>query len=191
MTENVSKTALIALGANVPSAAGSPRRTLEEALSFLDRRGIRVAARSRWYASPAYPPGAGPDFVNGAAVLETGLSPDALLAALHAVERALGRDRRRRWAPRVCDLDLLACGDALLPDPETHAAWRDLAPGAQATETPEGLILPHPRLQDRGFVLAPLAEIAPDWIHPALGLSVRDLLAALPPGALAGLDPID
>jgi 2-amino-4-hydroxy-6-hydroxymethyldihydropteridine diphosphokinase len=181
---------LIALGANLLSPAGPPRATLDAALSALAARGVGVAARSRWYATPAFPPGAGPDFVNGAAALSTDLAPGALLAELHAVERELGRDRRRRWAPRACDLDLLACGEQVLPDRATASAWMALDPAAHAAEAPPALVLPHPRLHERGFVLRPLADVAPDWVHPILGLSVRDMLAALPPAALEGVAPL-
>jgi len=181
---------LIALGANLPSRAGPPQATLEAALAALEARGIAVAARSRWRRSPAFPPGAGPDYVNGAAALATGLSPGAVLDALHAVERELGRDRRRRWEARVCDLDLLACGDLVLPDRETARKWIALPPEAAAERAPAGLVLPHPRLHERGFVLAPLADIAPDWRHPILGLSVREMLAALPDGALDGIETL-
>lgn len=176
----------IALGANLPSPAGPPRETLEAALAALGPD-IRVVARSPWYATPAFPPGAGPDFVNGAATIETALAPAATLARLHEIERALGRDRRRRWAPRACDLDLLFCGDAVLPDRETVAAWMALEPARQANEAPPGLMLPHPRLHERGFVLRPLADVAPDWRHPILGATVAEMLAALPPEALAGV----
>lgn len=182
---------LIALGANLPSAAGSPQAALEDALFRLAARGIEVAARSRWWASPAFPAGSGPDYVNGAAALATGLSPSALLAELHEVEAELGRRRAGRWEARVCDLDLLAWEDLILPDAATQAKWRDLPAAEQARHAPRQLILPHPRLQDRGFVLAPLAEIAPLWRHPGLGASVAELLAALPVTALAGLRPRD
>lgn len=185
-----SKMYAIALGANLPSPAGTPRATLEAALAALAARGVRLVARSRWYATPAFPPGSGPDFVNGAATVETALAPEALLGLLHEVERTLGRDRRRRWAPRACDLDLLLCGDATLPDRATVAAWMALDPARQAAEAPPGLVLPHPRLHERGFVLLPLADVAPDWVHPVLGAPVRDLLAALPPAALAGAAPL-
>jgi 2-amino-4-hydroxy-6-hydroxymethyldihydropteridine diphosphokinase len=180
---------LIALGANLPSATGSPRDTLEAALARLEARGVEVTARSAWYRTPAYPPGAGPDYLNGAAALQTGLAPEALLAELGAVEEALGRRRDRRWGPRVCDLDLIAAGDAVLPDAATALAWIRRT-GDERMAVPERLILPHPRLQERGFVLRPLADVAPDWRHPLLGTTVAEMLAALPPEALEGMEPL-
>ncbi len=177
---------LIALGANLPSPAGPPRATLEAALDALEAEGVAVVGRSRWYRTPAFPPGAGPDFVNGAAALETDMAPQALLSALHRIERALGRDRRRRWAPRACDLDLLAWGAEVAPDAASVAGWIALDPAAQAERAPAGLVLPHPRLHERGFVLRPLADVAPDWVHPVLGRSVREMLAALAGGGARG-----
>jgi 2-amino-4-hydroxy-6-hydroxymethyldihydropteridine diphosphokinase len=181
---------LIALGANLPSRQGGPRETLEAALDELSAHGLAVAAASRWYRTPAFPAGTGPDFVNGAARLEGRLDPAAAMAALHAVERRFGRTRARRWEPRVCDLDLLAADDCVLPDAAVVRAWMAMAAEDQARSTPPGLILPHPRMHERGFVLAPLADVAPDWVHPLLGQSVRQMLAALPASARSGMAPI-
>ena len=182
---------LIALGANLPSALGAPRETLEAALAALASRGIAVTRRSRWYRTPAFPPGSGPDFVNGVAVAESGLAAGEILAALHAVEQELGRVRGRRWGPRACDLDLLGGDDLVLPDPGTVEAWMNLPEAERGGAAPSGLILPHPRLTERAFVLAPLAEVAPDWRHPLLGLTARDLAARLPPGELAAVTPLE
>jgi 2-amino-4-hydroxy-6-hydroxymethyldihydropteridine diphosphokinase len=182
--------ALVALGANLASGAVGPRRALEAAVAAMAGAGLVVSARSRWYRSPAFPPGSGPDYVNGAVKLDAPPPPAPLLETLHAIERRLGRTRSRRWEPRVCDLDLIAADALVLPDPATVQRWMALGPDAQRAEAPSSLVLPHPRLQDRGFVLRPLADIAPDWRHPILGATVADMLAALPAAALAGIEPI-
>lgn len=184
--------ALIALGANLPIAGGNIAETLEEALELLGCiDGISVTGRSNWYRSPAFPPGSGPDFVNGVAALETSLTPESLLASLHAVEAELGRVRPARWAPRVCDLDLIAIGGAVLPDRATVERWMAIDLGKAQTVTPPHLILPHPRMHERGFVLAPLADVAPDWRHPVTGRTVTELLAALPERELTEIRPLD
>lgn len=147
------------------------------------------ASLSRLWRSPAWPPG-GPPYVNAAMAIRTRLPPDDLLAALHGVEGAFGRERRARWAARTLDLDLLALGDLVHPDAATQARWRALDPERQGREAPEGLVLPHPRLQDRAFVLLPLREVAPGWRHPLLGLDASGMLRALPPGAADGVEPL-
>ncbi len=181
---------LIALGSNTPGAAGGSEETLDSALDAIERKGMRISARSRWWRTPAYPPGSGPDFVNGAIRVEATLTPGEVMARLHAIEESLGRTRRRRWEPRTCDLDLLAAGDAVLPDREEAGRWMRLDPGLQAEVAPGMLILPHPRMHERAFVLGPLAEVAPDWRHPLTGLSVREMRDALPPAAFAGMTPL-
>ncbi len=157
---------LIALGANLPSDSfGSPRETLEAALAELERRGVRVVRRSRWYESAPVPPSGQPWYVNGVAAVETSLDPVALLAALHEVEQEFGRVRGARNAARVVDLDLIAYGEEVRPGPE--------AP-----------ILPHPRAAERAFVLLPLVEVAPGWRLPGAGpdATLAVLIARLPQG---------
>ena len=112
------------------------------------------------------------------------MSPAAMLDLLHRIEGEMGRERLQRWGQRTLDLDLIACDDMVLPDRETHAAWRNLPPEEQVQRTPERLILPHPRLQDRAFVLVPLADVAPDWRHPVLNLTVLEMRDALDPADL-------
>ena len=183
--------ALIALGANMPAAGRAPASTLSRALALLGAvPGISVARVSRWYRTPAWPPGSGADFVNGAAALGSALPPATLMARLHEVEDRLGRTRTLRWGPRACDLDLLGMGDLVLPDPETVSRWMALAPGAAAAGTPDRLLLPHPRLHERAFVLVPLLDVAPGWRHPVLGRTVAEMRAALPPERLAEIVPL-
>lgn len=136
------------------------------------------------------PAGSGPDYANAAATLRTTLGPQELLALLHEIEARFGRDRGTgRWSSRVLDLDLIGYHDLVMPDRETLQKWMALPLERQKVDAPDTLILPHPRLQDRGFVLAPLAEIAPGWIHPVTGQSIAGMLAALPDAALHGMAP--
>ncbi len=182
---------LVAIGSNLSSPARSVSESVAVALELLGASDmIELSAQSRMFRTPAYPPGSGPDFVNAACEVTTSLSPGALLDVLHSVEAELGRTRTNRWEARVLDLDLLACGDLVLPDSVVVDRWIALPQDAQMARAPDQLILPHPRLQDRGFVLAPLADIAADWMHPRLGLSVAEMLARLPAKDLDGIWPL-
>jgi len=153
---------LVGVGGNLPSPLGSPVVTCQAALAHLERGGVTIAALSPWYETAPVPVSDQPWFVNAVARVTTALSPADLLTLMHAVETELGRMRTVPNAARVVDLDLLAYGDAV-------------------NTGPEGPLLPHPRLQDRAFVLFPLRDVAPAWRHPALGLGVGDLIERLPP----------
>lgn len=133
---------------------------------------------SRLYDTPAFPAGSGPNFVNAVFAVRTTQKPEAILALLHAIEEAAGRVRDVRWGPRTLDLDLLAYDDLIWPDLDVWTGWYDLSPEQQTQLVPDGLVLPHPRLQDRAFVLVPLVDIAPTWVHPVLELSAEDMLDA-------------
>ena len=183
---------LIAFGANLPFEGSPPAETLRLAVKALSKEGVSVRAVSRFFATPCFPAGAGPDYVNAAAVLdcEKTIDPASLLARLHAIEARYGRERLQRWGMRTLDIDLLAFGDSVLPNRETHHHWQNLPPEAQAGQAPDQLILPHPRLQDRAFVLVPLADVAPDWAHPVSGLTVRQMLDALPQADRDAVKPL-
>jgi len=183
---------LIAMGANQPAGTMAPKNTLEHAIAMMGEFRLVVVAVSQWYKTPAFPPGAGPDFVNAAVRVETDLDPKDVLAALHRIEDALGRTRQARWEPRVCDLDLIAFGDRVLPDREAVAALMGVGPEvAGAMPAPAELILPHPRMHERGFVLVPICDVAPDWSHPILGQTALALRDQLSDAALAEVEPLD
>lgn len=182
--------ALISIGSNDLSFWGSPQEMLEYVLAQIARVAAGPVTASRLFKTPAFPKGIGPDFVNAAARFETALGPSEVLKTLHEIEAEAGRKRVVRWGQRTLDLDLLALGDAVLPDQETYQTWRDLPLAAQMQQAPDALILPHPRLTERAFVLVPLSEIAPDWRHPVDGKTIAALCAALPAEDRAEVVPI-
>jgi 2-amino-4-hydroxy-6-hydroxymethyldihydropteridine diphosphokinase len=158
--------ALIALGGNI----GDVRETFDRALAMLCRDdAVRLTARSSDYRTPPWGVTDQPPFVNAVIAIATSLAPHDLFARAVQVERALGRDRsrERRWGPRAIDLDLLAYDDLTLSEAE--------------------LTLPHPRLFERAFVLAPLAEIAPN--RAIAGIRVRDALARVDASGIEKLPP--
>ena len=145
----------IALGSNL----GDSQQILCAALATLhDPPTVDVTAQSSLYQTVAIGPPQ-PDILNACALINTTLSPHALLARLLHIERTFGRVRDQRWGPRTLDLDLIFYGQTILTEP--------------------GLHLPHPRFRERGFVLIPLAEIAPTWCDPVSGQSVQALCAAV------------
>jgi len=142
----------IALGSNI----GDSRATLEGALIKLaETSGITLKSHSSWYKTAPVGPSQ-PDYLNGCALLEVELNPHELLKNLLGIEQEFGRERKEHWGPRTLDLDLLLFEDLIL-------------------ETPD-LQIPHPRMTQRGFVLVPLAEIAPDWIEPVSKLKISELV---------------
>ena len=158
--------ALLALGGNV----GDVRATLDAAVAMLcDGKSVRLLARSSDYRTPPWGVADQAPFVNLALLVDTALSPEALLARALEVERVLGRNRanEQRWGPRPVDIDVIAYDDLSLDEP--------------------GLTLPHPRLFERAFVLVPLAEIVPDRI--IAGMRVREGLAKLDQAGIEKLQP--
>ena len=164
----------------MPSVVGGPLDTLRAALAHLNSDSFQFVTKSSFYKTPCFPKGAGPDYVNAVAGFHTRLGPSAVLDLLHEVEAEFGRQREQRWGMRTLDLDLLAYGDDVVPDLDSYKIWQELPLELQKTKAPEHLILPHPRLHERAFVLVPFREIAPDWRHPVLGKTITELCDALP-----------
>ncbi|MGF1544467.1 MAG: 2-amino-4-hydroxy-6-hydroxymethyldihydropteridine diphosphokinase [Parvularculaceae bacterium] len=152
---------LIGFGSNLPFRGAAPAAIVGAALRAVDDA-FGVARVSRLYGSPAWPDPSAPAYVNAAASLASAPEPLTLMAGLLAIERAFGRRRGVANAPRTLDLDLLDHDGQVLD----HAG-------------PPRLVLPHPRLHERDFALAPLIDVAPDWVHPTLGRTGAELLDAL------------
>ncbi|MEM9579316.1 MAG: 2-amino-4-hydroxy-6-hydroxymethyldihydropteridine diphosphokinase [Pseudomonadota bacterium] len=178
---------LIALGANVPTEHNFPAQTLADAVAALAATGFAIRAVSRFFRTPCFPAGAGPDYVNAAVAVQSAWSARGILHRLHAIEAEFGRARTQRWGARTLDLDLLAIGGAVLPDEAGYRKWQALDPDLQAKAAPDELILPHPRIQDRGFVLVPLSDIAPNWRHPVLKRTTAQMLSDLAPEQTADI----
>jgi 2-amino-4-hydroxy-6-hydroxymethyldihydropteridine diphosphokinase len=146
----------IALGANMPSPVGPPAVTLRHALEAMAKHGVRVVAVSRFYETPAWPDASMPAYVNAVAKIETKLLPGELMRTLLVIEKAFGRVRKTKWEPRSLDLDLIDYGGLVSDAPH--------------------LMLPHPWMHERAFVLKPLADVAPGWRHPDTGQDIGTLL---------------
>ncbi len=181
---------LIALGSNLPEPEGDVTANLTRALAEMAANGLVIRAVSRFFATPCFPVGAGPDYVNAAICVATQKTPQAVLDTLHSIETRMGRTRDTRWGMRTLDLDLIAADAAVLPDAKTVQNWITLPADQQTLRAPDTLIVPHPRVADRAFVLVPLLDIAPDWCHPLSGLSVAQMCALLPPEDIQAVRPI-
>jgi 2-amino-4-hydroxy-6-hydroxymethyldihydropteridine diphosphokinase len=145
-------TAYISIGSNL----GNRQNNCERALSLLGKRGITIVKRSSMIETEPWGFKDQPKFINLVVEIQTELEPGELLRSLKEIESELGRTEAVRWGPRSIDLDILFYDDAVINSPE--------------------LVIPHPHIQGREFVLRPLYEIAPDKVHPVLKKSVGELL---------------
>jgi 2-amino-4-hydroxy-6-hydroxymethyldihydropteridine diphosphokinase len=151
---------LVALGSNRSGPWGNPEETVTHALRELDRNGMRLVGASRLMVTAPFGKPNQPLFVNAVARVSTHLPPEALLARLHAIEKSAGRRRHLRWGSRTLDLDII----------DYHGLIRP---------APSRLVLPHPGIRERVFVLKPIAELAPGWLHPVVRESAKHLLRRL------------
>ena len=171
---------LIALGSNISLGRVQPVEIIKRAITELRETHVNLVSLSRFYESPAYPEGSGPNFINSVVKVEANYSPHGILQKLHEIEEKFERQRNSRWGVRTLDLDLIAMEGQVFPSNELFQYWFDLSLSEQKVKTPNELILPHPRIQDRVFVLSPLLDIEPNWIHPILNKTVAQLYEELP-----------
>ena len=161
MNENMGSQLFIGLGANLtPDGYASPREGCIAAVSALADEGVHLSAMSNWYESAPVPISDQPWYLNAVAEAATELDAASALVALHRIERRFGRVRTELNAARVLDLDLLDF--------------------AGTVSDASDLVLPHPRLHERAFVLLPLCELCPDWVHPLSGIRIQDLISTIP-----------
>ena len=172
---NMSSAAFIALGSNSTHEGLSSLDLLKQAVLEIYGSNLHLQAISRFFINPAYPIGSGPDFVNAVVQVRTHEKAENVMEFLHSIEKKFGRLRLKRWGERTLDLDLLAFGQTVAPNKSVYSYWHDLDLQNQKCKIPTDLILPHPRMHERAFVLIPLLDIAPYWIHPILNKSTDEL----------------
>ena len=170
---------IVAIGSNQRLINSSSSDVLSTALSRIAVSVGPITSLSRFFRTPAFPKGSGPDFVNAALVVRAQGSANEILEKLHAIEHELGRVRETRWGQRTIDIDLIAVDQNILPDSKTFKKWQLLPFSQQTKIAPDQLVLPHPRMQDRAFVLAPMMDLCPDWIHPVIQKSVSQMYDVL------------
>lgn len=158
---------ILALGSNVAGHWGSPRDILNRAIHQLDKAPLKVNAISHWYTSDPLGQVRQPPYLNLTLTLETDLSARQLRILTKRLESAAGRRPGVRWGPRPLDVDIVDFRGRVVGWPPPR--------GARPV-----LVLPHPEAHRRGFVLRPIADFAPKWRHPALGLTVAQLLRRQP-----------
>lgn len=156
---------LVAIGANLPSRFGTPVETIRAAIDALNIDGVKVSKASRVWLTAPVPVSDQPWYHNTVVEVETGFDAFQLLSVLHKIESEFGRVRYERNEPRVLDLDLVAYKGEIIERPS--------------------LIVPHPRMHERAFVLLPLQDVAPEWVHPVTKQNLEEMIALIPSDQLA------
>ena len=170
---------LISCGANIAGPFGEPLETLKIVLEELRIRKIEVIGKSKFYSSLAFPNPQEPKYLNRCLEITVDFRADDVLTLLKQIEVKMGRREGTRWGSRSCDLDLLSFANQISPSSEVFNFWYKMPLEEQIIAKPNILLLPHPRLQDRAFVLKPLMEFAAEWTHPVLNASVKEMYHAL------------
>ena len=182
---------ILVLGSNLSSEFGSSGETLKKCVGELRSfQAIHSLRESKWYISSSFVNEREPRYVNVGVRFSTNLFPADLLNFTSDLENKYGRKRQRRWEPRTCDIDIILCDQLILPSKLHFEKWLKLDLLDQTVLSPNELILPHPRLQERTFFLKPLNDLQPDWIHPFLEMKAKEMLDSLPPNELQNIEEI-
>ena len=183
---------VVVLGSNLPSKFGNSAETLKKCVDEIrSYPSIKSLLESNWYISSSLIDDKEPRYVNVGIRFNTNLNPIDLLNYTSGLEKRFGRKREKRWEPRTCDIDILLCNQLILPNKAHFQKWLKLDFSDQIKLSPNELILPHPRLQERAFFLKPLIDLQPDWIHPFLGMKAKEMLDSLPPNELENIKEIN
>ena len=166
----------IALGSNLETKNMTRLEIINKALEYFSMFNISLCRVSSFWESKSYPNKNQPNFINVVSEVQSELNPFQTLYSLKKIETLLGRKINSRWGNRVLDLDILAAGSLILPNLRIFNKWLKMPLKQQMQNQPNQLILPHPRIQDRLFVLKPLSEIDPDWMHPVLNKKPFELI---------------
>ena len=171
---------IIGLGSNQEYREMKPFEILNNAKKKMEKRKIVLGTQSKVYISHPFSDKGGPNYSNSVLIATFAGKPHELLFELQQIEYELGRVRHERWGNRSCDLDILAIDDLILPNINEFNHWVSIGLNEQIKISPTELIVPHPRIQDRGFVLKPLVSIFPNWRHPVFKKTASDLFNSLP-----------
>ena len=176
---------VLILGANMPSKFGDILTTLKMCVEYIQsEETIDFISQSKWYESESFPDKSKPTFINAGIKVKSNLDPYQILKIIDEIEKGFGRTRENRWDSRVCDIDIIYCDKKIVPNRKILEKWMSMKIEEQLITTPQTLILPHPRIQDRLFFLCPLNELSPNWRHPILGKTAKEMLDSIPQNAL-------
>jgi len=166
----------IALGSNMETQNLSRLEIINIALGYLSQFKIILIKVSSFWESRSYPDRSQPNFINAVAEVQSELNPYQILLTLKNIEKKMGRKNSARWEKRVLDIDIISSGSIILPNSFEFNKWLKMPLHKQIKIKPYELILPHPRIQDRLFVLKPLDEVDPNWTHPVLNKTSLELI---------------
>jgi len=167
---------LIALGSNLEKQNLSKLEIINTALGYFSHVNIILIKLSSFWESRSYPDRSQPNFINAVTEVHSELNPYQILHELKIIEKKMGRKNKTRWGNRVLDLDIIGSGSTILPNNSEFNKWLKMPLQKQIKIQPNELILPHPRIQDRLFVLKPLDEVDPLWTHPVLNKTPLELI---------------
>ena len=166
----------IALGSNLETQKLSRLEIINTALGHFSQFKIILIKVSSFWESRSYPDKSQPNFINAVSEVHSELNPYQILHELKTIETKMGRKNNTRWGNRVLDLDIIGSGSIILPNNFEFNKWLKMPLHKQIKIQPDELILPHPRIQDRLFVLKPLDEVDPNWTHPVLNKTSFELI---------------